>query len=339
MTLVRLADHAALGEHTKTGTLARIEACIGLTFDQFTRAVLLAQNDFATFLKAPDDERAELLQTLTGTETFTDISKLAFARMKAENDALSRLTQQLKEQQPLPPDVRADTEHQADQQRALVLQWRTDKASVEGHLRWYQQLAQRQAECADAQLQWQLAQQADQAAAARHGRLALWEAVQSVQPDWQERSRLQQAQAAYAAQETATATALAQALQLVAIAQASYAQAKQHASDVENLRTLAQPEMARARAMDLALARMEPEYAELVVAFEAACQQVDEAQAADAENAARHATAQTERLASLAWLSAHAGVQTLAQGWPRWESLLLQAQGKWPEILKKYEIE
>ena len=58
--LSRITDGQPLGDHRKTETLRRIEAAIGLNFEQFTRAVLLAQNDFATFLKAGDDERAEL---------------------------------------------------------------------------------------------------------------------------------------------------------------------------------------------------------------------------------------------------------------------------------------
>ena len=37
---------------------ARIIELIGLTFDQFTRSVLLAQNDFSTFLKAEQGEKA-----------------------------------------------------------------------------------------------------------------------------------------------------------------------------------------------------------------------------------------------------------------------------------------
>ena len=53
MSLTRIADGQRLGDHTKTETLRLIEASIGLSFEQFTRAVLLAQNDFATFLKQP----------------------------------------------------------------------------------------------------------------------------------------------------------------------------------------------------------------------------------------------------------------------------------------------
>ena len=71
----RLIDSQVLSDHRKSETLRLIEAKIGLDFDQFTRAVLLAQNEFSAFLRASDDERAELLQTLTGTEAFTLISQ------------------------------------------------------------------------------------------------------------------------------------------------------------------------------------------------------------------------------------------------------------------------
>ena len=54
----------------KKDVLPAIAAKVGLTFAQFTRAVLLAQNDFAVFLKADDRERALILQALTGTERF-----------------------------------------------------------------------------------------------------------------------------------------------------------------------------------------------------------------------------------------------------------------------------
>lgn len=53
---------------------AHIIELIGLTFDQFTRSVLLAQNDFSTFLKAEQGEKASLLEKLTGTEQYSEIS-------------------------------------------------------------------------------------------------------------------------------------------------------------------------------------------------------------------------------------------------------------------------
>ncbi|MGY6562259.1 MAG: AAA family ATPase [Luteibaculaceae bacterium] len=59
---------------TKTEVLTKIEDAIGLSFEQFTKSVLLAQGDFATFLKAKTDDKSDLLEKLTGTELFSAVS-------------------------------------------------------------------------------------------------------------------------------------------------------------------------------------------------------------------------------------------------------------------------
>ena len=63
---------------TRSDLQARIIDLIGLTFEQFTRSVLLAQNDFSTFLKAEQGEKASLLEKLTGTELYSAISRQLF---------------------------------------------------------------------------------------------------------------------------------------------------------------------------------------------------------------------------------------------------------------------
>ena len=65
---------------TSSELLKRISELIGLTFEQFTRSVLLAQNDFATFLKADQGEKASLLEKLTGTERYSAISRLIYEK-------------------------------------------------------------------------------------------------------------------------------------------------------------------------------------------------------------------------------------------------------------------
>ena len=67
----------------RTDLQARIIELIGLTFDQFTRSVLLAQNDFSTFLRAEQGEKASLLEKLTGTEQYSAISRYIFADRKS----------------------------------------------------------------------------------------------------------------------------------------------------------------------------------------------------------------------------------------------------------------
>ena len=51
----------------------RIAGLIHLTYEQFTRTVILAQNSFANFLHAKQSEKSLLLENLTGTELFGHI--------------------------------------------------------------------------------------------------------------------------------------------------------------------------------------------------------------------------------------------------------------------------
>lgn len=58
---------------------------IGLDFQQFLKSSLLAQGDFAQFLKANKNERGELLEKITGTTVYRDLSKLCFEKEREEN--------------------------------------------------------------------------------------------------------------------------------------------------------------------------------------------------------------------------------------------------------------
>lgn len=82
---------------TKSNLLNRIVELIGLTFDQFTRAVLLAQGDFANFLKAKSSEKAELLEKLTGTEIYSKISVSIFQKTTEAKSALDLILQRMKD--------------------------------------------------------------------------------------------------------------------------------------------------------------------------------------------------------------------------------------------------
>lgn len=74
---------------------AKIQAVTGMTFEQFTRTMLLAQGDFAAFLRAGTDDRAAMLEHITGTEIYSQISKAAYERFTAEKAALETLEAQL----------------------------------------------------------------------------------------------------------------------------------------------------------------------------------------------------------------------------------------------------
>lgn len=67
----------ALAQQIREAEL-KIEELLGLNYDRFLRSVLLAQGEFARFLKAKADERAELLESLTGTEIYSRLGWRAF---------------------------------------------------------------------------------------------------------------------------------------------------------------------------------------------------------------------------------------------------------------------
>lgn len=57
--------------------------------------MLLAQGGFAAFLQAPPDQRAPILEQLTGTEIYSDVSKRVHARVVLERDRLETLEAEL----------------------------------------------------------------------------------------------------------------------------------------------------------------------------------------------------------------------------------------------------
>ncbi|MDP4292676.1 MAG: hypothetical protein Q8908_16470, partial [Bacteroidota bacterium] len=77
--------------------LSKISELIGLTFFQFTRSVLLAQGDFATFLKATQKEKAELLEKLTGTDIYSRISAKIYEKSKQAEQELNTLNERIKD--------------------------------------------------------------------------------------------------------------------------------------------------------------------------------------------------------------------------------------------------
>jgi len=139
----------------KLGVLAAIETKIGLTFEQFTRAVLLAQNDFAAFLKADDRQRAEILQALTGTELFEKISQEIHRRSSEEKKQYELIDTQLTGNPPL-----CDEERSAAETAAQVAEEQLNQSTValkkyESFLEWFRIRTEREIDVQNANQQLQ----------------------------------------------------------------------------------------------------------------------------------------------------------------------------------------
>ena len=61
-----------------------VEQVTGMDYDRFTRSILLAQGDFAAFLEADADQRAPILEQITGTGIYSRISIAIHERTSEE---------------------------------------------------------------------------------------------------------------------------------------------------------------------------------------------------------------------------------------------------------------
>lgn len=88
-----IAEHESglIRESSLQKTLAEVEQITGMTFEQFTRSIMLAQGAFAAFLNADAAERGALLEQITGMEIYSEISILVHEKKSAEEKKLKEL--------------------------------------------------------------------------------------------------------------------------------------------------------------------------------------------------------------------------------------------------------
>ena len=93
-SVINLSSHTEI-QGNKSYLIEQTANLIGLTYDQFTRSVLLAQNEFATFLKAKDNEKAAILEKLTGLDIYSTISIRIFKKYTEAKDELNLIESHL----------------------------------------------------------------------------------------------------------------------------------------------------------------------------------------------------------------------------------------------------
>lgn len=89
------ADSGEIVESKIREVADQIEAATGMDFYRFTRSMLLAQGGFAAFLQAAPDERAPILEQITGTEIYSKISIRVHERRSQERKQLDMLQAEL----------------------------------------------------------------------------------------------------------------------------------------------------------------------------------------------------------------------------------------------------
>ncbi len=323
MTLLQLPGLQPLGG-TKTEVLAEIEQRIGLSFEQFTRAVLLAQNEFSAFLKADENERGALLETLTGSTVYSQLSQRAYARAQQERQAKDLIDARFADQAPLADEARALLQTDTNQALATLARLNAEQQGLDARWRWHTEhlaLQTRQAQARQALADQQTAQDAQ---AARHEALQKIEAVQSARPLATELARLQGA--ALQANEQALQTA--QQLEKAAFEHQNGLTPRQvllkQLQKCEQNQVDIAPALLAARALDERIATLQPLHDEAALAHQRASDALAAAQQHLRDQQDALAQAESRQRATDIWLADHAALQPLAEQWPRWQALLTQ---------------
>lgn len=325
MTLHRLHDMIALGG-TNTEVANEIVQRVGLSFEQFTRAVLLAQNEFSAFLKTEENERGELLETLTGSTVYSAISRRAFERFRAEQAAMQQLSARLADHTPLAAEARAALEAQCAAADAALALADARKLALEQQLRWHQEANKLQAGEAQAEQALTLAGSAVDAASARKHHLAALDAVEPARALAAESARLEREIKDLEQTCAAGETELQRIEAAQALAAAALAQASEQLQRAELAQQQARFDLDQAKALDASIGALAPSQVQAAHARSAASGEL--AQASAALEAARRqlAEARAAHEQDAAWLAEHRAWDALASQWPRWNTLLIQAE-------------
>ncbi len=189
--LARCKDNVIVADKVKD-KLEMITQLTGLDFARFTKSMLLSQGEFAAFLNAAANDRAELLEELTGTEIYGQLSARIFEQHKLARIELDRLRAraagmallEAPARQQLEESLQALTQQEQALQLRLALtrqqqQWLSQQQRLEQE-KQQAEAAQRQAES-----EWQQAEPTRQ-------RLKRAEPAEKLRPLWQQRQQLRQ---------------------------------------------------------------------------------------------------------------------------------------------------
>jgi DNA repair protein SbcC/Rad50 len=179
--LFRLDDGSAIASG-KTQVREAVETRTDLTFDQFRRTVLLAQGEFDAFLLAAENERAELLEKITGTEIYAAISVRVHEGTETRRRAVELLEQRRSDIGLLDDGSRQGHLDEQSQLAEAIVQKTTARDVHNGRLDHVKRVAVARSDLAQAETQAGTARATREAAADDYAALAEFDLIEPLRP-------------------------------------------------------------------------------------------------------------------------------------------------------------
>lgn len=174
---------------------AAIQAAVGLDFGQFCRTTLLAQGEFTRFLNSNDNEKALILEKITGMEVYAQIGQKIYALTRLKEREYRDKQQAVASIQLLSDEElqdQADQLSQLDQAVARLQAQRNQALQQREWLQQYAALTQKQQQ-AEQQLCEVAQQMESEEFRQQEATVAAWKETQDARTLWRD-LRLQEAQ-------------------------------------------------------------------------------------------------------------------------------------------------
>lgn len=149
----------------------QVELLTGMDFDRFTRSMMLAQGGFSAFLSAAPDERSPLLEQITGTQVYSEISKQVHERKRTEEQDLALLISKLEGIVLLTGDERQDLQGQLTQKQNLLDRQQAEADQYNEVLQWFARIHDLEQSVKAVETEHKSLEKEDQAAADQRDRL------------------------------------------------------------------------------------------------------------------------------------------------------------------------
>ncbi|MGE6791431.1 SbcC/MukB-like Walker B domain-containing protein [Pseudomonas guineae] len=169
--------------------LRETERLTGLDFERFTKSMLLAQGGFAAFLEANANQRAELLEELTGTDIYGQISQRVFEQTREVKVSLDQLRARAEGVELLSTEQRNQLVAEVEQLTADEQRLALEHERVQAQQQWRKAITVAQAQLQQAHQQLGEAQRAQQQAQPQLQQLAASEPATQLLPLYRELQR------------------------------------------------------------------------------------------------------------------------------------------------------
>ncbi|HOL41242.1 MAG TPA: AAA family ATPase, partial [Methanospirillum sp.] len=117
-----------------------VKEVTGMDYDQFTKSILLAQGEFTTFLSASEDDRAPILEHITGTDIYSKLSKKTHERYTQEKNLLEQQNRELDIISVLSPEEIEHIRQEIEELKRSIAEKDAEITRTSGALRWIETL-------------------------------------------------------------------------------------------------------------------------------------------------------------------------------------------------------